>query len=271
MSDADIIANLQELEHPKSRFGSVASWFKGKQPSYGKKTPIEISHEDEEMIKLNKVPNKYSAVKHSPASRRDSKPGSTPKPTTSNSGSSKSGSKTRKSLSVQDWVDLFFNDKPMSDRDDKSLVNHLLLRPEKKADFVRKVVLQFIPSWLKRGASTTPDILRDKNCYRIYTDFFNAAEVSEIIWDARTRAVREIPRPTPSKGAAEMKAYIKKVTALAAANSFKAAYGEMCDDSKMPVVECDKDACLLSEATNIARMAAFKVARDLYASVRHSR
>lgn len=273
MSDADIIANLQEPEHPKSRFGSVASWFKGKQPSYGKKTPIEISHEDEEMIKLNKVPNKYSAVKHSPASRRDSKPGSTPKPTTSKSGSSKSGSKTRKSLSVQDWVDLFFNDKPVNDRDDKSLVNHMLIRPEKKADFVRKAVMQFIPSWLKRGASTTPDILRDKNCYhRIYTDFFNAAEVSAIIEDARKHAVREIPRPAPSKGAAEMKAYIKKVTALAAANSFKAAYGEMCDDSKMSVIECDKDECLLSEATNIARMAAFKVAQELYASVRrHSR
>ena len=263
-------------EYPKPLLGSIASWFKGNPPSYGKKTPINLSRSDEEMIKLNKIPNGRSAVKHSPASRRDSKPGSTPKKITSSpspsSSSSKSGSKTRKSLSADEWVDSFFNPKPVTKGDNAGLVNRLLLRPDKKADFVRKAVLQFIPSWLKSAASTTPDILRDKNCYRKYTDFFNEAEVGAIIGDARKRATSEIPRPAASAGAEVMKAYIKKVTALVAASSFKAAYGDMCDDTKVSLAECDKDACLLAEATNIARMAAFRVARDLYASVRrHSR
>jgi hypothetical protein len=169
---------------------------------------------------------------------------------------------------------LFFNPKPVTNGDNSALVNRLLLRPEKKADFIRKAVLQFIPSWLKSGASTTPDLFRDKKCYhhRTYADFFNEAEVGAIIGDARKRATSEIPRPAASAGAEVMKAYIKKVTALVAAISFKAAYGDMCDDTKASLVDCDKDACLVAEATNIARMAAFTVARHLYASVRrHSR
>ncbi len=265
-------------EYTKPLFGSIASWFKGNPPSYGKKTPINLSRSDEEMIKLNNIPNGRSAVKHSPASRRNSKPGTTPKKITSSpsqsASSSKSGSKTRKSLSADERVALFFNPKPVTKGDNSALVNRLLLRPEKKADFIRKAVLQFIPSWLKSGATTTPDLLHDKKCYhhRTYGDFFNEAEVGAIIGDARKRATSEIPRPAASAGAEVMKAYIKKVTALVAAISFKAAYGDMCDDTKASLAECDKDACLLAEATNIARMAAFKVARDLYASVRrHSR
>jgi|Laugresu1bdmlbdd_1035124.scaffolds.fasta_scaffold25525_2 hypothetical protein len=265
--------DLPEYPKPKTLFGSITSWFKGNPPSYGKKTPINLSRSDEEMIKLNKIPNGRSAVKHSPASRRNSKPGSTPKKITSSqspsASSSKSRSKTRKSLSADERVALFFNHpKPVTKDDNSALVNRLLLRPEKKADFIRKAILQFIPSWLKSGASTRPELLHDKKCYH-YADFFNEAEVGAIIRDARKRATNEIPRPAASAGAEVMKAYIKKVTALVAAISFKAAYSDMCDNTKLSLTECDKDACFLAEATNIARMAAFKVARDLYTSVRH--
>jgi hypothetical protein len=151
-------------------------------------------------------------------------------------------------------------------------VKDLLLRREKKADFIRKAVLQFIPSWLK--ATTTPDIVRDKNCLRFfYTDFFDKTEVDAIIRNARKNAMIEIPRPGYSSNIAkEMMPYIKKITALVAAFAFKTAYDEMCHDVKVATFECDKDACLRAEATNIARIAAFKVARDLFASIpRHSR
>lgn len=245
----------EPLKSPKTLFGTVSSWFKERTPSYGKKTPIHLSHDKEDMIKLLKIPNGHSAIKHSPASKSASK---TPL------------SKTRKSSSS---LGLVFNPKPNTETSKRALVEHLLLRPEKKTDFMRKAVLQFIPSWLKKGTTTTPDIVRDKNCYRKYTDFFDETEVDAIIRNARKSAMIEIPRPEYSSNIAkEMMPYIKKVTALVAALAFKTAYGEMCDDGKVSTIECDEDACLLAEATNIARIAAFKVARELFASIpRHSR
>ena len=247
----------EPLKSPKTLSGTVSSWFKERTPSYGKKTPIHLSHDKEDMIKILKIPNGHSAIKHSPASKSASK-------------TSNPGSKTRKASSAG----LGFNLKPITDTSNRALVKHLLLRPGKKADFIRKAVLQFIPSWLKRDTTTTPDIVRDKNCYRkYYTDFFDKTEVDAIIRNARKSAMIEIPRPEYSSNIAkEMMPYIKKVTALVAALAFKTAYGEMCDDVKLATFECDKDACLLAEATNIAKIAAFKVARDLFASIpQHSR
>jgi len=267
----NIMKDLPEpLTGSKTFFGTISSWFKGRAPSYGKKTPIYLSRDKENIIKLNKIPNGSSAIKHSPASKSASKPQSkTPSKTTpSKTTPSTPGSKTRKSS-----LGLGVSPKPINDMSNRALVNHLLLRPEKKNDFTRKAVIQFIPSWLKRGTTTTPDIIRDRNCYRKYTDFFDETEVDELIRKARNSAMMEIPRPEYSSNIAkEMMPYIKKVTALTAAVAFKLAYGEMCDDFKVTALECDKDECLLAEATNIARIAAFKVARELFASIpRHSR
>ena len=246
---------------PKTLFGTVSSWFKGRTPSYGKKTPIHLSYDKEDLFKLNKLPNRHSAIKHSPASKTASKP--------IFKSASNPGSKTRKSISLESVFDPI----PITGNSNRALVEHLLVRPEKKTDFVSKAVLQFIPSWLKKKTTTTPDIVHDKKCYRFYTDFFDETEVDAIIRDARNSAMREIPRPKYSSNIAkEMKPYITKVTALVAALAFKTAYGEMCDDGKMSTIECDEDACLLVEATHIARIAAFKVARELFASIpRHSR
>ena len=254
----------EPLKSPKTLFGTVSSWFKERTPSYGKKTPIHISHDKENMIKILKIPNGHSAIKHSPASKSASKT-----PLSKTQLSKTPLSKTRKSSPLG----LVFNSNPIIDTSERALVEHLLLRSGKKDNFMRKAVLQFIPSWLKRETTTTPDIVRDKNCYRKYTDFFDETDVNAIIRNARKSAMIEIPRPEYSSNIAkEMMPYIKNVTALVAALAFKTAYGEMCDDVKVATFECDKDACLLAEATNIAKIAAFKIARELFASIpRHSR